>query len=42
MFELVILSIEGSKLCIGILSSGLFAGFELGPRSSEAGGMVST
>ena len=37
MFELIILLIQGSKLCIGILSSDLVAGFELGPRSSEAG-----
>ena len=37
MFELVLLVIQGSKFGIGILSSGLVAGFELGPRSWEAG-----
>ena len=37
MFELIILLLQGSKFCVGILSSGLVARFELGPRSSEAG-----
>ena len=40
MFEfliIIILLIQGSKFCVGILSSGLVARFELGPRSSEAG-----
>ena len=37
MFELIILLIQGSNFCVGILSSGLVARFELGPRSSEAG-----
>ena len=37
MFELIILLIQGSKFCVGILSSGLVARFELGPRSSEEG-----
>ena len=37
MFELIILLIQGSTFCIGILCSGIVAGFELGPRSSEAG-----
>ena len=33
MFELIILLIEGSTFCIGILCSGIVAGFELGPKS---------